>query len=60
MMYVYYDQEHYANVVGIDNQFEFSTIINTELFNTKLLVSVKEGSMIPKDPLLKRNEAIDL
>lgn len=60
LMYVYYDQEHYSNVVGIDNQFEFSTIINTELFNTKLLVSVKEGSMIPKDPLLKRNEAIDL
>lgn len=60
MMYVYYDQEHYSNVMGIDNQIEFSTIINTELWNTKLLVSVKEGSMIPKDPLLRRNEAIDL
>ena len=31
MMYVYYDQEHYSNVMGIDNQIEFSTIINTEL-----------------------------
>ena len=60
MMYVYYDQEHYSNVLGVDNQFEFDTLTNQELWQTKLLVSVKEGSMIPKDPLLKRNEAIDL
>lgn len=60
MMYVYYDQEHYSNVLGVDNEFEFNTITNQELFQTKLLVSVKEGSMIPKDPLLKRNEAMDL
>ena len=60
MMYVYYDQEHYSNVMGVDNQMEFSTINNKELWNTKLLISVKEGSMIPKDPLLRRNEAIDL
>lgn len=60
MMYVYYDQEHFSNVLGIDNETEFNTITNQELFQTKLLVSVKEGSMIPKDPLLKRNEAIDL
>ena len=60
MMYVYYDQDHYSNVMGVDNQVEFATINNQELWQTKLLVSVKEGSMIPKDPLLKRNEAIDL
>lgn len=29
-------------------------------FDYTLLVSVKEGSMIPKDPLTARNEAIDL
>ena len=60
MMYVYYDQEHFSSVLGIDNETEFNIITNQELFQTKLLVSVKEGSMIPKDPLLKRNEAIDL
>lgn len=60
MMYVYYDQDHYSNVLGVDKQFEFNTISNTELWTTKFLISVKEGSMIPKDPLLKRNEAMDL
>jgi len=31
MMYVYYDQEHYSNILGVDNQFEFDTLTNQEL-----------------------------
>lgn len=59
MMYVYYDEAHIASVVGQEQAREYITIKNSDL-NRKLLVSVKEGSMIPKDELTKRNEAIDL
>lgn len=59
LFYVYYDEEHTAAILGDDKAVEVIRIKNTDL-NLKLLVSVKEGSMIPKDPLSKRNEAIDL
>lgn len=58
MMYVYYTEEHSFSIVGPKAQ-ELMTIKNTD-FNCKLHVSVKEGSLIPKDPLTKRNEAMDL
>lgn len=59
LMYVYYDENHVAIVVGKEKAREYITLNNSEL-TEKLLVSVKEGSMIPTDPLTKRNEAIDL
>lgn len=59
MMYVYYTEEHVASVMGEEAGMEYATIRN-DMFTTKLLVSVKEGSLIPEDPLTKRNEAIDL
>lgn len=59
LMYVYYDEPHSAAVLGKERAQEYITIKNSDL-NRKILVSVKEGSMIPKDSLTKRNEAIDL
>lgn len=59
MMYVYYDEPHAASVLGKEKAREYITIKNSDL-NRKLLVSVKDGSLIPKDEMTKRNEAIDL
>jgi hypothetical protein len=58
MMYVYYTEEHSFSVAGAKS-VELMAIKNTDL-NIKLHVTVKEGSLIPKDPLTKRNEAMDL
>lgn len=58
-MYVYYDEEHIASIIGRGSSFETVNIRNSDL-NRKLTVSVKEGSMIPKDPLTQANQAIDL
>lgn len=59
MMYVYYDEAHTGVVLGQEQASEHIAIQSSQL-TEKLMVSVKEGSMIPKDPLTKRNEAIDL
>jgi len=59
LMYVYYDVTHTAAILGEEKKEEFIALINDDMIG-KLLVSVKEGSMIPKDPLTKRGEAIDL
>lgn len=59
LMYVYYDEEHTAIVLGKEQSREYISLKNSDL-PEKLLVGVKDGSMIPKDPLSKRNEAVDL
>lgn len=59
MMYVYYDEEHIASIIGRDGAQETVTLRNVDL-NKELVISVKEGSMIPKDPLTQANQAIDL
>ncbi len=59
MFYVYYDEEHAASVLGEQAAREYITLKSADL-NRKLLVSVKEGSLLPKDELSRRNEAIDL
>lgn len=59
MMYVYYTDQHTASVIGPQNAQEFITLKADEL-DRKLIVSVKEGSMLPKDALMKRTEAIEL
>lgn len=58
MMYVWYTEEHTFSILGPKAQ-ELMTIKNTD-FKMKLHVMVKDGSLIPKDPLTKRNEAMDL
>lgn len=59
MMYVWYDEPHFAGAVGDTGAQELITIHNQDL-TIKILVTVKEGSLIPKDPLTQRNEAMDL
>lgn len=59
MMYVYYDEKHSISILGQEKGIEYLSLINTD-FDRKLRISVKEGSMIPTDPLTQRNEAIDL
>ena len=59
MMYVHYDEEHYATVIGDEGGTEMVKI-SKENIDRQVTVSVKEGSLIPKDSLTQRNEAIDL
>lgn len=59
MIYVYYTEEKMFPVLGIGGSQEYISIINSE-FKKKLVISIKEGSLIPKDDLTRRNEAIDL
>ncbi len=59
LMYVYYTEEHTAAVIGEDKKNEYITLSNKNL-DRKLIVSVKEGSMIPHDNLTKHNEAVEL
>lgn len=59
MMYVHYDEPHYASAIGMQGALEVITLHNSDL-NRTIMVTVKEGSLIPKDPLTQRNEAVDL
>lgn len=58
-MYVYYDEPHYIQAMGQKGAMETIAIRNTD-FTDDVVVTVKDGSLIPKDPLTERNEAIDL
>ena len=61
MMFVYYDEEHFVVSAGSIGGKELITLKNDKFPLLKTLnVTVKEGSLIPKDPLTQRNEAIDL
>ncbi len=60
-MFVHYDEEHYVASAGTVSGMELVTIKNDRFPGiTNLTITVKEGSLIPKDPLTQRNEAIDL
>lgn len=60
-IFVYYDDEHYISTAGSAAGEELIAIKNNlfPLLQT-LTITVKEGSLVPKDPLTQRNEAIDL
>ena len=58
-MYVYYDEPHMIEGMGQNGAMETMQLINTD-FTTKVRITVKDGSLIPKDPLTERNEAMDL
>lgn len=59
MMYVYYTEERQVPILGTQMAGEFAKIRNTD-FQTPVYVKVKDGSLVPKDPLTARNEAMDL
>ena len=61
MMFVYWTDEHYFTSMGIENGAEFIVLKNTMFSSLKTLdITVKEGTLIPKDPMTQRNEAMDL
>ncbi len=59
LIYVYYDETHVGSIVGRQGAVDYIKLSNKDL-DRKLVVSIKEGSMIPRDSVTKRNEAIDL
>jgi hypothetical protein len=61
MMFVYYDEEHFITAAGSVSGMELITLKNADFPLLKTLsVTVKEGSLVPTDPLTQRNEAVDL
>lgn len=61
IMYVYYDEPHYMAVAGINGGKEMLALSSVQFGLTKTLnITVKDGSLIPKDPLTQRNEAMQL
>lgn len=61
LMFVHYTDEHYFVSAGTNDSQVLLSIKNTDFLLTKTLdITVKDGSLIPKDPLTQRNEAIDL
>lgn len=61
MMFVFYDDEHLIATAGTQGGIEIIPIRNSMFPLIKTLdITVKEGSLIPKDPLTQRNEAMDL
>lgn len=59
LMYVYYEEEHSATVVGKERASEYIKLKNTD-FISKLTISVKEGSLIPHDDVSEAEQAIKL
>lgn len=58
-IYVYYTEENAIRYLGEEDGIKYIQTLRRGP-SRRLTVSVKEGSMIPQDPLTKRNEAIDL
>ena len=59
MMYVYYDEEHTASILGQNKAMEYIKLKSSD-FVSKLSISVKDGSMIPKDAMSQREEVVTL
>jgi hypothetical protein len=60
-MFVYYDEEHFVTTAGAVSGQELITLKNQNFPLLKTLsITVKEGSLVPKDPLTQRNQAIDM
>ena len=59
MIFVYYDYPTVAKFVGQERAIGFMQTLEDEIDND-VTVSVREGSMIPKDPISRSNEAVAL
>lgn len=60
MMYVYYDEPHLRAVMGDERAQQTIEIVNSELSGVKLTISVKPGSMLPKDEVSEADTALQL
>ena len=56
LYYVFYDEEHFAAIMGGAKAVEYVTLSNLS-FDRQLIVSVSSDSMIPKDPITESNMA---
>ncbi len=56
---VFYDDKHYAAVMGTGHAVEYVNLINTNLIR-KFVISVQPNSMAPKDEISEQNSAIEL
>lgn len=59
LMYVFYDEPHYAAIVGQGRSVEYVQIINSDI-NRQFVVSVSPNSMAPKDEISEQNQAVSL
>lgn len=56
---VFYDEAHYAAIMGSGQAVEYVSLINTD-FARRFVVSVAPNSMQPKDEISEANQAIEL
>ena len=59
MMYVFYDELHYAAIMGLGKAVEYTQFINSDI-NRQFVVSVVPNSMAPKDEISEQNQAVSL
>ena len=59
MYYVFYDEPHYAAIMGNGRAVEFVQLVKMNM-NRHFVVSVSANSMQPKDEITEQNLAIDL
>lgn len=59
MIYVYYDEPHKATIIG-ESLTQESIQIDSQMITSELTVTVKDGSLIPKDSVTEANQAVDL
>lgn len=60
-MVVYYDAPHFISASGMASGTELVQMVNTRFYGIETLdITVKEGSLVPKDPLTQRNQAVEL
>lgn len=61
LYYVFYDDEHFASIMGQMKAVEYVTLTSQDLHNVrKLVISVSPDSMKPKDELTEMNMALEL
>lgn len=59
LYHVFYDEPHFAAIIGANKATEYITLSNQNL-TKKLVVSVAADSMKPKDELTQMNQAMEL
>lgn len=59
LYYVFYDEEHFAAIMGAAKATEYVTL-SSQSFHTKLIISVAADSMKPHDEITEMNQAMNL
>lgn len=59
LYYVYYDESHFAAIMGKMQAVEYIELVNTD-FDRRIVVSVSPDSMKPHDEITEMNQAMSL